>query len=267
MFYGAKNHTLKHQGKRYDYVTFGKGQKTLIMIPGLGDGIKTVKGMALPFARLYKRYAKDYKVYVFSRPRELQEGIRIEDMADDLADVIRILNLHPAHVLGLSQGGMIAQHLAIRHPEVVDKLVLAVTVAEQTKTLKTVVTHWLDLAKANDYRAIVIDTMEKTYTEKKLKKYRPWYFLITRIGRPKSLERLIIQAQACLTHEALDKLKDIKHPTLVIGGDHDLVVGLDTSQTLAKHIPNSQLVLYEGLGHGAYEEAKDYDAKVLAFLA
>ena len=267
MFYGAKNHALSFNGNIYDYITFGKGDKPLIMIPGLGDGLKTVKGLALPFARLYKRYAKQYKVYVFSRPRTLKEGMTVLDMAHDLADLFKHLGIVNAHVIGLSQGGMIAQHLAIHHPSLIDRLVLSVTLAEQTPTVQHVIGHWIRLAQANDYRSLFIDTLEKTYTEKKLKRYRPWYFVLTRVGKPKSMQRLLIQAQACLTHDTLNQLTDIPHPTLVVGGDQDLVVGEGTSETLAKHIPNATLVLYHGLGHGAYDEAKDYDAQVLRFLA
>ena len=47
--YSAKNATLSINGKTMDYVTFGKGNQPLVIIPGLGDGLQTVKGMAMPF--------------------------------------------------------------------------------------------------------------------------------------------------------------------------------------------------------------------------
>ena len=50
-----------------DYVTFGKGKQPLVIIPGLGDGLQTVKGMAMPFSITYRILAKRYKIYVFSR--------------------------------------------------------------------------------------------------------------------------------------------------------------------------------------------------------
>ena len=67
MFYNAKNCSLKIDDTQMDYITFGKGDKTLVMIPGLGDALKTVKGSAAVFALMYKLFAKDYRVYVFSR--------------------------------------------------------------------------------------------------------------------------------------------------------------------------------------------------------
>ena len=62
----AKNGYLDLPSGTVDYIRFGGGQKTLVMIPGVGDGLKTVKGMALPFAFLYRSLAKDFTVYAVS---------------------------------------------------------------------------------------------------------------------------------------------------------------------------------------------------------
>ena len=84
MFYHAKNGNLGIDDTNMDYISFGNGKKILIMIPGLGDGLKTAKGMAIPFAILYRSFAKDYKVYVFSRKNRLEEGYTTRDMAKDV---------------------------------------------------------------------------------------------------------------------------------------------------------------------------------------
>ena len=64
---------------------------------------------------------------------------------------------------------MIAQYLAIDYPELVEKLVLAVTLCQPNETSKSVISNWLLLAKEKDFKQIFIDTAEKTYTERKLK--------------------------------------------------------------------------------------------------
>ena len=56
----ARNGRLKLKTGEMDYIRFGTGEKTLVMIPGVGDGLKTVKGMALPFAFLYRSLVKDF---------------------------------------------------------------------------------------------------------------------------------------------------------------------------------------------------------------
>lgn len=73
MFYNAKNRTLKMGNTSMNYITFGSGEKNLIMIPGVGDGLRTMKGLAVPMALLYGKYAKDYTVYLFSRKNQMPE--------------------------------------------------------------------------------------------------------------------------------------------------------------------------------------------------
>ena len=72
----TKGKTLYLNKKSMDYVTFGKGKQPLVIIPGLGDGLQTVKGMAMPFSITYRILAKRYKIYVFSRINELRWGFR-----------------------------------------------------------------------------------------------------------------------------------------------------------------------------------------------
>ena len=67
MLYDAKNGIAAGA----EYIRFGIGQKNLILLPGLGDGLRTVKGTALPVALYYRSLAKEYTVYLFSRKIQL----------------------------------------------------------------------------------------------------------------------------------------------------------------------------------------------------
>ncbi len=266
MFYGAKGGNVKIGNTDMDYVSFGRGKKTLVIIPGLSDGLKTVKGLAITLAIMYKAYAKDYKVFVFSRKNQMEEGYSTKDMAMDLKMAMDKLNIENAHVMGISQGGMISQCLAIDYPEKVDKLIIGVSISRQNKTIQDAVSNWIALAVNNDYKGLVIDKIEKTYSENKAKTYRPFYTILSKIGKPKSFTRFIVQARACLNHNAYEELNKIKSPTLIIGGDSDLVVGKNTSEEMAEKIAHSKLITYKGLGHGAFEEAKDFNQQILNFL-
>lgn len=266
MFYNAQNGSLKIDDTEMEYIRFGKGEKTLIMIPGLGDGLKTVKGLAIPFAMLYKQYAVEYTVYVFSRKNKLKEGCTNRDMAKDLVNAMDLLGIEKASIIGISQGGMIAQYVAIDAPERVEKLVLAVTLCKPNDTSMKIIGEWIKMAEANDYRNIFIDTAEKSYTEKRLRMYRWFYPVLTRFTKPKDLTRFIIQAYACITHNTQAELDKIKCPVLIIGGDADQIVGGHSSSELAEGIKHSQLILYSGMSHGLYEEATDFNTNVLTFL-
>ena len=266
MFYHAKNGNLEIDNTDMDYISFGNGKKTLILIPGLGDGLKTAKGMAIPFAILYRSLAKDYSVYVFSRKNQLEEGYSTRDMARDVYKEMKLLGIASADIVGVSQGGMIAQYLAIDFPEVVNKLVLVVTLAKQNKVIQGVIPNWIKMAQENDYKGIMVDTAEKSYTEQRLKQYRPWYSVMGRIGKPKDFTRFLIMARACIEHDAYDELDKIKAPTLIIGGDCDKIVSGKASEELAACIKGSELKMYHGFGHGVYEETKDFNQVVLEYL-
>ena len=78
-----RNGKLALEHGQMDYIRFGSGSRVLVMLPGLGDGLRTVRGTALPMALLYRKFAKNYTVYVFSRREPLAEGMTTRDMAAD----------------------------------------------------------------------------------------------------------------------------------------------------------------------------------------
>ena len=175
------------------------------------------------------------------------------------------LGLARAAVVGVSQGGMITQWLAIDHPDRVSKLVLTVTLSRPNPTVRDVVSRWLKMAERGDYRGIMLDTAERSYSEKRLRQARRTYALLGSVGKPKSFERFVIQAQSCATHDAYDSLDRIACPTLVIGGADDRIVTGAASEEIATRIPGCALHMYEDLGHGLYEEAPDFLDRVADF--
>lgn len=248
-----------------DYIRFGSGKKPLVMIPGVGDGLKTVKGMALPFALLYRSLGKDFTVYVFSRRVDLAPHTDTREMAEDLNQAMEALSLRDTAVVGVSQGGMIAQWLAIDHPDKVGKLVLTVTLSRPNDTAREAIALWTEMAQRNDYRGIMLDTAERSYSPKRLRQARLTAALMGNLGRPRSFERFLIQAESCVTHDAYHELPRIACPTLVIGGTEDRIVTGLASEEIASQIPGSVLYLYDGLGHGLYEEAPDFLTRVADF--
>ena len=248
-----------------DYIRFGSGKRVLIMIPGLGDGLKTVKGMALPFSLLYRKMAKDFTVYVFSRRTELTDGMTTRDMAEDQARAMETLGLSNCAVLGVSQGGMIAQWLAIDHPELVDKLVLTVTLSRPNPTVREAIGTWTKMAEEGDYKGIMIDTAKRSYSEKRIRQSMHSYKIFGNVGKPKSFSRFVTQASSCVTHDTWEYLSQITCPTLVIGGSDDRIATGTASEEIAEKIPGCKLYMYDGLGHGLYEEAKDFQQRVMDF--
>ena len=259
--------TVEIGGSKMYYISFGKGTQPLVIIPGLSDGLKTVKGTGLILWFSYRFLARSFRVYVFSRKEPLEPGCTTRDMAADLARAMNLVGIETANVMGVSQGGMISQWLTIDYPEKVDKLAIIISLARQNETSQKVIASWIDMADREVYDELAVDMMEKSYTEAYLKKVRPFYVIIKKISKPQSKQRFLIQAESCRTHDAYSELPAIKCPTLVIGGGADKIVGgSETQQEMADAIKGSKLHVYPDLGHGAYAEAKDFGKRIFDFF-
>ncbi len=266
MLWNAKDGSVALDGAQMDYVRFGSGGKHLVILPGLSDGLASVKGKARLLAPGYKLFFDAYTVWMFSRRDPLPVGTAIRDMAADQAAALRALGVEKAAVMGVSQGGMIAQLLAAEHPGLVDGLVLAVTAPCVNEQIRSCVEGWIGMAERGDHKALMIDTAERSYSESFLKKYRRIYPLLGRLGRPKSYERFLANARAILAFDARGELGGISCPTLILGGEEDGIVGADASRELHEAIAQSELQMYPGLSHAVYEEAKDFNERVFRFL-
>ena len=266
MLYHAKYGILKQGDAQMEYIRFGCGQRILVMLPGLGDSLRSMKGTALLLAWMYRLFAKDFTVYIFPRRQNLPQGYTTRDMARDVADAMEQLWIEKADIFGVSMGGMIAQHFAADYPEKTNKLVLAVTSARPNPVLLESIEEWVGCAKAGDHTAFMESNLRRIYSAAYCRKNRWMVPILGKVTKPKSYEPFFCQAEACLTHDAYEKLSAIQAPTLVIGGEKDLALSGYASRELAQRIPNAKLHMYPQWGHGLYEEAGDFNRLVYEFL-
>ena len=263
MFYQVKESKVNVSGISIDYITFGTGEKSLIMIQGLNT--RGIKGAGLSLAYMYRMFAKDYKVYLFDRRPDVYDGITVREFAADLAQAMDMLGIKKADIFGVSQGGMIGQYLAIDRPDLVNKLVLAVTLSRNNETVIKVINNWIDMTAKGDMKALTADMADKMYSAEYVKRYRPFMPLLTLLQKPKNTQRFIILAKSCLTCNAYEELQKIQCPVLVLGGRMDQVVSGKASEEIVEKL-GCELVMYDQLGHAVYEEAKDFNRKVYDFL-
>ncbi|MBR0478902.1 MAG: alpha/beta hydrolase [Solobacterium sp.] len=264
--WNAHSGSIALDSTRMEYVCFGTGKKNLIVIPGLSDGLATVGGMALALVPPYIEYLKDWTVYMFSRKNEMPEGYSIRDMAADQARVLEKLGVERTSVLGVSQGGMIAQYLAVDYPDLVEKLVIAVSAPYANDLIKQNIGKWMEDVRRNDHKALMIDTAEVSYTDAYLKKYRLVYPLLGWVGKPKNYSRFIRNAEAILSFDAREDLKNIRCPVYIIGGEQDRIVGVQASYELHDCLPGSTLFIHPDSGHGMNEEDKDFYHRIFRYL-
>ncbi len=264
--WNIKNGSVPLGDTEMEYVSFGRGVKQLILLPGLSDGLATVKGRALLLAAPYRIFCEQYTVYVFSRKNKLPDGYTIREMAADQAAAMGALGIESACVMGVSQGGMLAQTMAIEYPALVEKLVLAVTAPNANETVHSCVARWMALARQGNHRQLMIDTAEHSYSQRRLKTYRLFYPLLGLVGKPKDYHRFLVNGEAILKFDVRDELQRIACPTLILAGEEDEIVSLRASYEIKERIAGSELVTYPGLGHAAFEEAPGINERVLRFL-
>ena len=263
MFWNLKESSVPMKNGTVDYAVFGSGDKPFVIIPGLS--LRDVKGAGAGLAVMYRMFAKDYRVYVIDKNADIPEGCTVADLAKDTADAMISLGIADACVMGVSLGGMIAQEIALRYPELVGKLVLGVTASRTNDTMNAAVSKWIALAENGDYGGIVRNMTEVMYSEKYVKKYGWLLPILAKFAKPKKEVRFIRLAKACLTCDIYDRLSGISCPTLVLGGAEDKIVTGAASRETAGKI-GCEVHLYEGLGHSAYEEAADFNSRVYEFL-
>jgi pimeloyl-ACP methyl ester carboxylesterase len=200
---------------------YGKGQPLLI-IHGNGGSISNFVNQIPYFSKKYKVIVADSR----SQGKSIDKGdsLTYEMMADDYAALLDAMKIDSADVIGWSDGGINGLLLTIRHPEKVKKL--AVTGANLVPDTTAVPKEIWDMV-APEYN-ILKEKNDKTETEKNSYK----------------LLRLLVEQP----HISLSDLQTIKCPTLVIGGDHDVIKPAHT-MLIADNIPRSYLWILPNSGH------------------
>lgn len=249
------------------YVRIGSGPRTLVILEGAYDA-KPPSGFMLRMIRsLYEGLAKDYIVYSvwWTRKRDLPTGYSMRDISDDYAAMIKEEFEGPVDIMGGSTGGTIAQHLAADHPELVHRLVLAITGYRLSEEGKEGQRRFCELARQGKWRKAYSHMMDGVYPrgiKKHLWKLFIWLF--ASFMTPDDPTDLLIVMEAEDKHDFKDRLAEIKAPTLVIGGEEDFFYPI---RETAVGILNAELILYEGFGHNVPDDNKrQFQKDVLAFL-
>ena len=255
----------------YDVVSPPNPKGTILLLTGLGAKRLGWFNQLDVFGETYRAIALDHRD---TGDSDLASGpYTTADLADDAAAVLKALGIPRAHIAGISMGGFIALELTLRHPDMVEKLVLTSTSAGGPTHVQPGPEMLAMLGR--DRRGMDPgDLARETYTQI----MAPGYLAshpevaerIVEIARyrPQKAEAYLRQLQACLGHNASDRLGQIHAPTLVVHGELDPLVPVDNGRYLAQHIPGARLILYPATGHiPITERAQEYNRAVLAFLA
>jgi 3-oxoadipate enol-lactonase len=242
----------------------------LVLVQGLGYAVWAWREQIPAFSRRRRTIAFDNRGA--GRSFKPRGPYSIELLADDAATVLRAHADEPAHVLGISMGGYVAQTLALRHPELVRSLVLGMTSAGGPAAVpvpESTLSVWLEHAgkPPEEYaRATAWLSFAPGWTDEQPDEYEE--ILRARLEYPTPPEAWRAQYDACNAFvERGAPVEEIRVPTLVVHGDADRVVPVENGRLLARRIPGARLVELRGRGHLAFLEGpEEFNAAVESFL-
>jgi 3-oxoadipate enol-lactonase len=232
---------------------------TLLLIRGLGSTCESFRAQVEGLSPHFRVIAFDNRCV--GRTDQPQEPFTIADMADDTAALLDALDIRSAHVFGVSLGGMVAQELALRHPERVRRLALACTHAGPRTA-----------ARSPDWAVRIFNESRDLPRPEALRHSVPILFARkTVIERPELIEQslrvmannnqpkssYLLQLGAVLKHDTYDRLDRITHPTLVLTGTEDTLVDPRNSRMIADRIRGARLIEFEEAGHVFFTEKPD----------
>jgi len=243
---------------------------------GAGEPLLLIQGMSgnhkhwgEPFVALLER---DFDVIAFDNrgvgwsPR-VDEAFSIADMADDAAGVLEAVGLPSAHVLGISMGGMIAQELALRHPEKVRTLTLGCTYPggpEGTLADEAVLGPLVEAMRSGDReRAIRAGWEVNVSADFAVDEAQYAVFRATAVEKPTALAVIMLQMQAITAHDTSARLAEIAMPALVIHGTEDQMIPVSNGEAIARAIPGARLERLDGVGHMFWVERPERTAELL----
>jgi pimeloyl-ACP methyl ester carboxylesterase len=227
-------HYMKLRGINMYYEIYGQG-KPLLFIHGNAGSIQAFTNNIPFFAKQYKVIAVDSRAH--GKTIDAGDSLTFEMMADDFNALLDLLHLDSCYVIGWSDGGINGLLLAIRHPDKVKKL--AITGANL----------WPDTTGLTPY---VWNDIIKSSAELRQKPQTPEVKNQLKVSDLDYYE----------PHISLEQLHTIKCPTLVIGGDHDVIPAPHTV-LIAQNIPRSYLWIIPESGHSTPIRKKDQFNKLV----
>jgi 3-oxoadipate enol-lactonase len=251
------------QNTSIDYDIYGEGPP-LIMINGLGFG-------RWGYFRQIPALSRHFRTITFDvrGERDLDEGV--SDLVDDVVELLDHLGIRKSHVLGTSLGGFVAQELALRRPDLVDRLVLVGTsygrggpetmspwalsdmIGLPSLSTERAVRRGLETATSDAYRAKHPEEFERIVR---------W-----RLADSPSLSAYYEQMRAGARFDISRDAQSITSPTLVIHGAEDHYVPVANAAALAEAIPGAKLRVLDNAGHLVFiERFADVNREVVTFL-
>jgi pimeloyl-ACP methyl ester carboxylesterase len=264
--------SIEANGVRYAYRRFGKVGKTPILFLGYFNS-----NMDAWDPSLTNSLAKDYELFLFDNAGVGDSGGRtpptVVEMTKDCFTFCRALGLKTIDIIGFSLGGMIAQQMALDHPELVRRLILLGTGPRGGEGMTF--TELSPEEQTDPVGFLLAAFFAPTETSQSAGRQYLKRIDARKNDRDKPVSRDSAVAQLAAVREwgtipktgRFSTLKKITQPTLIVHGNKDIVVMPVNALILAEHLPNATLIVYSDSSHGAqYQHAKVFLEHARLFL-
>jgi pimeloyl-ACP methyl ester carboxylesterase len=240
---------------------------------GQGEPLLLIMGVAghhrVWSDRFIERLAERFDVVAYDhrgigRSARADTAFTIPDLAEDAAAVLDHLSWDSAHVMGHSLGGTIAQELALAHPDRIRTLTLASTWGGPGETWGPGVLALAQAGTGGDPETIVRGTFAANVSARFAAgagTFEAFAKTIATYRIPGPV--VLLQMEAAAAHDALARLGELDHKTLVIHGTADEIIVRSAGERLSVQIPGAELELFDGLGHLFFWEQPDRSAELI----
>lgn len=255
--------TVKTENFEMDYATFGSGKKAFVILPGIS--IKPVVPSANGIEAMFSAFKDEYTVYVFDRKNNINDFYSIPQMADDTVFAMQKLGIEKADIYGASQGGMMAQCIAIRHPEIIDRLVTASSPTIIDDEFKNVYSKWLEYTEKRDEAGLINCFTEFVYSKESIKKFGNIIYSANANITEEEFIRFYYLLRSFDDFDIAKDLEKIKCKSLILFSKLDKVVSESTINILKEKL-NCSYYIYDDHSHAVYDEAPDFVDRIYSFL-
>ena len=241
----------------------GEGEP-LVLLHGLGMSSALWINQTPVFSRRFHTVAVDLRGFGQSSRPDRPGDYAIDILAEDIAELIKRLELGRCHVLGTSMGGFIGQALALAHPNLCRSLILCHT-APRMSIPSDVLARRVDALgnmPLEEYAEIVVEQACSSNASQEL---RTWVARLIARNDKRTYTR--VMTEGLRDFDVSAELDKIRIPTLVITGEQDQVLPKEGGEEIARLISGAMLVEIEAVGHLGYaERPAEFNEAVLSFL-
>lgn len=255
-------------GVRIHYRETGRSSgPPVILIQGLGADKHYWNFQRLALAPGYRTIALDNRGA--GRSDKPYGSYTLEQMASDVVSVLDATGVGDAHIVGASMGGVIAQGLAILHPERVRSLTLACTACRHHPWRRELLAEWARIALEQGMRAMTTQAARWMIGPRSFRLISPAIGMLGPLAMSRPPHAFAAQVDALLNvdERLIDQLPDIEVPTLVMVGNQDILTPRGDAEDLAELIPTAELAVISGAAHGfMIEHATTFNRLLIDFL-